>query len=82
MCLMKLPTIKLFDFAGKNSIIFSGFHIAILRFIENLPYTASFADQFSILTGAVVFLLLVPVSMFVNRFCPFIVGKKRLKKQE
>ena len=79
MCLMKLPTIKLFDFAGKNSIIFFGFHIAILRFIENLSYTAPFADQFSILTALVVFVLLVPVALFVNRFCPFIVAKRRAK---
>lgn len=79
MCLMKLPVIKLFDFAGKNSIIFFGFHIAILRFIENLSYTAPFADQFSILTALVVFVLLVPVALFVNRFCPFIVAKRRAK---
>lgn len=82
MCLMKLPVFKLFDYAGKNSIIFFGFHIAVLRFIENFAYTAPFAESFTVLTGIVVFLLLVPISMFVNRFCPFIVGKKWPQKQK
>lgn len=81
MCLMKLPTIKVLDFAGKNSIIFFGFHIAILRFLENFAYTAPYADHYSILTAIVVFLLLIPVSLFVNRFCPYIVGKKRPVKR-
>lgn len=80
MLFMRLPKIKLFDYAGKNSIIFFGFHIAVLRFLENFPYTSAFAYSHALWTGLVVFLLLVPISMFVNRFCPFIVGKKRAKK--
>lgn len=82
MCLMKLPVMKLFDYAGKNSIILFGFHIGVLRFLENFGPTAPFADHYSMLTGFVVFLLLIPISMFVNRFCPFIVGKKRPQKQK
>lgn len=76
MLMMRLPKIKLFDYAGKNSIIFFGFHIALIRFLENFGPTAWFADSYAILTAIVVFLALVPVSMFVNKFCPFIVGKK------
>ncbi len=80
MLFMKLPTLRLFDYAGKNSIIFFGFHIAVLRFLENFPYTADFAADHALWTTAIVFLALVPISMFVNRFCPFIVAKKRQKK--
>lgn len=80
MLMMKLPKIKLLDFAGKNSIIFFGFHIAVIRFLEHLEYTAWFAGSHALLTAIFVFIALVPISMFVNRFCPFIVGKKFPKK--
>ena len=80
MLMMKLPKIKILDYAGKNSIIFFGFHIALIRFFENLPLTAGFAGSHVLATAIVVFVLLVPVSMFVNKFCPFIVGKSYPKK--
>lgn len=76
MLMMKLPKVKLLDFAGKNSIIFFGFHIALIRFLENWPITADFASSHSLMTAVFVFLAMVPVSLFVNKFCPFIVGKK------
>lgn len=77
MLFIKLPKIWLFDYAGKNSITFFGFHIALLRFFEHFPYTADFAEGHPLWLGLAVFVLLVPISMFVNRWCPFIVGKKR-----
>ena len=77
---IKLPEIKLFDFAGKNSITFFGFHIALLRFLEHFPYTEFFAESYPLVLGLIVFLLLVPVSMFVNRFCPYIVGKQKIHR--
>lgn len=81
MLMMKLPKIKLLDYAGKNSIIFFGFHIAFLRLFEALSITGGFAESHTLSTAIIIFLLMVPVSMFVNRFCPFIVMKKRQPKK-
>lgn len=80
MLMMKLPKIKLLDYAGKNSIIFFGFHIALIRFLENWSITAGFASAHVLATAVIVFVAMVPVSMFVNKFCPFIVMKKRQPK--
>ncbi len=82
MLMMKLPKIKLLDFAGKNSIIFFGFHIALIRFLEHFELTAWFAGSHVLMTALVVFVALVPVSLFVNRFCPFIVAKKYPKREK
>ena len=82
MLMMRLPKIKLLDYAGKNSIIFFGFHIAFLRLFEALDVTEGFASTHALATAIIIFLLMVPVSMFVNRFCPFIVMKKRKSKTE
>lgn len=81
MLMMKLPKIKLLDYAGKNSIIFFGFHIALIRFLENWSVTDGFAASHVLATALIVFVAMVPVSMFVNRFCPFIVMKKRQPKK-
>lgn len=80
MLFMKLPKIWLFDYACRNSLTFFGFHIAVLRFLENWEHTERFTDNNSLWTGIIVFLLLIPISMFVNKFCPFIVAKKYPKK--
>ena len=80
MLMMRMPKIKLLDFAGKNSIIFFGFHIALIRFLEHWEYTVWFAESHVLATAIVVFLALVPVSIFVNTCCPFIVGKKYPRK--
>lgn len=80
MLMMRLPKIKLLDFAGKNSIIFFGFHIALIRFLEAWPISEGFASSHVLMTAIIVFVAMVPVSLFVNKFCPFIVGKKYIKK--
>ena len=80
MLMIKLPKIKLLDFAGRNSIIFFGFHIALIRFLEAWGITSHSTEQHVLATAILVFIAMVPVSLFVNRFCPFIVGKKYKKK--
>ena len=80
MLMMRATKIKILDFAGKNSIIFFGFHIAVIRFLEHCSYTAWFAGSHALLTAIIVFLALVPISLFVNKCCPFIVGKKYQKR--
>lgn len=80
MLMMKLPKVRLLDFAGKNSIIFFGFHIALIRFLENWPVTDGFVSEHALITATFVFVAMIPVSLFVNKFCPFIVAKKYPKR--
>lgn len=80
MLVMKLPKVKLLDFAGKNSMVFFGFHIAIIRFLENFGFTAWFAESHVLATALVVYLALVPIALFVNKCCPFVVGKIFVRK--
>lgn len=80
MLMMKLPKAKLLDFAGKNSIIFFGFHIALIRFLENWPVSDGFVSDHALITAVFVFVAMVPVALFVNKFCPFIVAKKYSKR--
>lgn len=75
MLCMSLPKIWLLDFAGKNSIVYLGFHVPLIRFLENYPNTASFAANHAVMMVVVVFILLVPVTYLVNYLFPFIVGK-------
>lgn len=75
MLFIKIGKSRIFDFAGRNSIVYLGFHIPILRFIENCPFTSGFAESHAMLTAIAVFLLLIPVTLFINRFCPFVVGR-------
>lgn len=77
ICLASLPTIPLLSYSGQNTLTILGFHIPLLRFLENFSLTAAFAEEHTLLTGVLVYLLCVPIAMFVNRFCPFIVGKKK-----
>ena len=77
MSLMKLPTFAPFAYAGCNSLAFLGFHFPLVQYLERIPATTAFASAHGVLTGLIVFVLLFPVAALVNRFCPWLVGKKR-----
>ena len=80
ICLASLPTIPLLSYVGQNTLTYVGFHLPLLRIFQKWSLTATFAEEHMTLTGILVYLLCVPIAMFVNRFCPFIVGKKKAKR--
>lgn len=60
---------------GQNTLISLGFHIPVMRFIENFfPSVLGFALN-PILIGVAVVLLMIPISNMVNRHFYFILGK-------
>lgn len=80
MLFVMLPKIWPIDYVGKNTLFYLGFHMFFVRLFEALPATSSLATELDWLTAIVVFFILIPISMLVNRFAPFIVAKKRPKK--
>ena len=76
MLLMKLPTLPPLAYAGCNSLSFLGFHFPLVQYLERIPATMAFAAAHGVLTGLIVFVLLFPLTALVNRFCPWLVGKR------
>lgn len=77
MLFVALPKIWVIDFVGKNTLFYLGLHMFFLRFFEALPATSAYALGWPFLNAVVVFFLLIPITMAVNRWAPWIVAKKK-----
>ena len=77
MLFVVLPKIWVIDFVGKNTLFYLGLHMFFVRLFEALPSVSPIALDFPWLTAIVVFFLLIPITMLVNRWAPWIVAKKR-----
>lgn len=80
--LMKLPVIKPLDFIGRQSIIFLGYHVPIMRFFEQCPLTAEFSENNPLWISLACIAILFPIAYLINRFMPILAGRipARLKK--
>lgn len=78
---MNLPIIRLFDYAGKRSLIFFGFHVPIMRFLENWDVTEVFFSSRPLWVALATVLILYPVAYIVDRWLPFLVGKGYRKRE-
>lgn len=78
-----LPVVPPIKFIGTNTITYVALHCMILRTLENYnEATISFSHNHPYLTALVIILVLVPVCLVVNKFFPFLTGKKRRRNDK
>lgn len=77
---MRLPVIKPLDFIGKQSIIFLGYHVPVMRFFEFCPVTADFSEHNSLWLSMACIVILFPIAYLIDRFAPFLAGKIRRRR--
>lgn len=80
-----VPRMNIIDFLGRNTIIILGFHLMIFSiikgiqvFVFNLPL--DLANEYwaiNILYVLIAFIFLIPVIYLVNRYFPFLLGRKK-----
>ena len=80
-----LPCFGVFKLIGRNTIVVLAFHAPVFRFLERISATtADFKASHPILTGILVFLLMIPVCYVFERWLPFLIGRsgKKARKEE
>lgn len=82
MFIMALPTSKMLDFAGKNSLGFFGLHRNLLHGLEYCSFTYPLLGSNPLIASIVVWAVLFPICAFSNKYFPPLSGQPRLSKQE
>ncbi|WP_307998087.1 acyltransferase [uncultured Bifidobacterium sp.] len=72
---IKMPVVHILSFIGQNTIIFLGYHIPIMRFFENSPWTKSFSEHHSLWLSGICILILIPISFFITNYIPILAGR-------
>ena len=77
LIVIKLPIMRLFSYIGRNTILYVGFHIPMIRFIENsYKYNGyTMGTWTAVAVGVFVYVCMSLVVAYVNNFTPFVVMK-------
>lgn len=72
-----LPELRIFKFTGRNTMVILAFHAPCFRLLERLSdFTALLIAEHPIFVGSCVFVGLLPICWIVERFFPFLLGRK------
>lgn len=74
-----LPKIKLFEFVGKNTLLYVGLHIPIIRLFENAFPIFKSELVMSVLLAIGVYLVMIIICMIFNKVFPYVCAKPSLK---
>ena len=75
-----LPTLGVFKLIGRNTIVYLAIHEQIFRSMQYYSdFTRHLVYDYSTLTSLAVFILLIPVAYVVEKWLPFLIGKKKRK---
>lgn len=75
---MNLPSLRLLNFIGRNTITYLALHAPCFRFmVVYSETTKAFKSEHPILLGTIVFFALIPVVWVIERFFPWIIGRKK-----
>ena len=77
LSVLKRIRIRMFEWIGKNTIVFLGLHIITLRIVQLIPDLDTDTLVGSLAALILICVLLIPAALFINRFLPFVAGKKR-----
>lgn len=78
-----LLCLEVFKLIGRNTIVALAFHVPVFRFLERISETtADFKASYSVLTGILVFLLMIPECYVFERWLPFLIGRSKKKVKE
>lgn len=75
---MLLPKIRILNFIGKNTILYLSITSLLIRLFTLYcpkPFDTNYLLNFAL--ALVLYFIMIPLFLFVNKFCPYIVGKKR-----
>ena len=75
MLFMNCPIIKPLDYIGRNSLAFFGFHVPVMRFLENVPIPHVSLISHPLWIAAFTLLLLFPITHAVTRWVPILIGR-------
>ncbi|NDW08974.1 hypothetical protein [Dysgonomonas sp. 520] len=80
-----LPASRIFNFYGRNTIIILGFHLLVYAFIKAihvfiLKLPLDILDnniEYNLCYLILAMILFIPVITFINRYTPFLIGRKK-----
>lgn len=75
LIVMHLPKISLITCIGRNTLLYVGIHIPIIRLLEHAFNDIFSQYKFSIPLAFVLYVGLLPVVIFCQKFVPFVCGK-------
>ncbi len=70
-----LPKIKLFEYVGKNTLLYVGVHIPIIRFFENAFSQFKSDVKLSVLLAIGVYLVMALICEIFNKLFPYVCAK-------
>ena len=77
---MWLKPLWIFKFIGKNTIFFMAAQCVIMTVFMKFSWGSMLLDKFPYVMAIIVIAIMIPMSMFINKFLPFLVGKKYKKR--
>ncbi|HBI91100.1 MAG TPA: hypothetical protein DDY58_00945 [Terrisporobacter glycolicus] len=78
MLVIKMPNIEILNYIGKNTLLYVGIHIPLIRVFENLYPIFKTNYKFAFVLSIFVYFIMVPIIYMINVFFPFICGKKQI----
>lgn len=74
----KLPTFRLIEYVGQNSIVYLAFHISILRTFQKFSVESNYiVENHPLILSLFIFVALIPICIFFNKYMPIVVGKRK-----
>ena len=75
---MWIPKFRIMKFIGRNTIVFLAFHAPVFRFMGVYSETTKLLlQEYPVLVGTAVFILMIPVAWIFDRYLPFLLGRKK-----
>lgn len=75
LVVLRLPKIAVFDFIGKNTLLYLAIHAPIIRLFEKLCPLALDKAYISVPFAVFLYFAIMPLCLLFNRYFPFAVGK-------
>lgn len=75
-----LPYMKFISYVGQNTLLYLALHMGIIRFVENMWPQTKLDYNFGLFFAVLCFFILAAISWGINKFFPYVHGKKISKK--
>lgn len=75
LLVIHLPKMSIITYIGKNTLLYVGIHIPILRIFEKAFPDIFLQYKFSIPFAFILYIGLIPIVMFFKKFFPYVCGK-------
>ena len=73
-----IPAFAVFRLIGRNTIVYLCTHeLCIIAMTVLSPVTKAFVTHYPVLAALIIFIVLIPVAYVVERWLPFLIGRKK-----